>query len=65
MTRPLTQRQLATVLAALRCYQECYLACAGDLPDNLASIASDCDTLEPLNIQEIDALCEYLNVAPE
>ena len=56
----LTKRELATVLAALRCWQ------SGDEIDSidrqmLKDIASDGKTLKPLTKKEIDALCERIN----
>lgn len=58
----LNERELATVLAALRYYQN-------DLRDDGAAfahgdIATDGGTLQPLSADEIDALCERLNVRP-
>lgn len=53
----ITPRQLATILAALRYWQREGLMSSGHEHD----IASDNDTLEPLNREEIDALCESLN----
>jgi len=58
----LDARELAMVLAGLRAYQECYDTCAGDLPDTIASVASAAETLEPLDLEEIDALCVRLNM---
>ena len=55
----LDNRELATVLAALRYWQ-------GILLEDVRSydcdtIATDNGTLEPLGVGEIDALCERLN----
>jgi hypothetical protein len=60
--RKLTDRELATVLAALRVYQQA-LAMNGDLPPRGADeIATDCGELEPMGADEIDALCESINL---
>jgi hypothetical protein len=62
-------RELATILAALRFWQE------NNGPENAAEslghefecavsvniIATDCGELEPLRREEIDALCERIN----
>jgi len=54
----LTDRELATVLAALRYWQrEGLFSCGHEI-----DIASNGDTLEPLTARDIDALCERLNV---
>lgn len=53
----LNPRELATVLAALRLYQETEPAALS----NVADIASNDDTLKPLSADEIDALCCELN----
>ena len=52
----LTERQLATVLAALRLWQN-------QRSFNLAilDIATNGDQLDPLNTDEIDQLCEEIN----
>ncbi len=51
-----TERELATVLAALRAWQF-------DLPDDNTPIAMDHfgDGITPLTTDEIDTLCERLN----
>jgi hypothetical protein len=51
----LTERQHATILAALRFYQEEGL---DELPND---IATDCGTVKALDDAEIDALCEEIN----
>jgi hypothetical protein len=56
----LNNRELATVLAALRYWQREGLMSAGHEQD----IATDGDTFEPLNAEDIDALCERLNCEP-
>lgn len=65
----ITLRELATVLAALRYWQSDL-----KLPDMFASkefkeihftIAQDGGTLEPLTVEEIDKLCERINMGEE
>ncbi len=62
----LDKRQSATILAALRTMQqvrgECY---GGELPEDIDSIRTNGDTLQPLEDDEIDALCEQISVAPD
>ena len=53
----LDKRELATVLAALRFYSECWDRIGNDINE----IASDGGNVEPLYPDEIDALCERLN----
>jgi hypothetical protein len=60
----LTNRELGTVLAALRTYQEADIEAAGDLPEHILDIATDGDSFERLTHDEIDDLCERLNVEP-
>lgn len=57
----LNARELATVLAALRYWQREGWGSSGHEHE----IASDMDTLTPLEAHEIDALCERLNCEPE
>ena len=58
LVRPLSNRELATVLAALRLWQ-------ADVSDNDAGIPADFveffDDHAPLTADEIDALCDRLN----
>jgi hypothetical protein len=58
----LTPRELAIVLAALRCYQQVYDSCDGDLTDDVQEIATNSGEFEAMNLAEIDDLCERLNV---
>lgn len=51
----------ATVLAALRCYQQVRAASGGDIPDDLQDIADNGGTIEALESDDIDALCERIN----
>ena len=62
----LDDRQRATVLAALRMWQDD--VCNGDywpeLPVDYGDIATNCDTVLPaLNSGEVDNLCEYINAS--
>lgn len=50
----INDREFATVLAALRCYQE--FGCSAE------DIATNGGEFEPLSDDEIDALCEGLNL---
>ncbi len=54
----LTSHELATVLAALRLWQK-----QASVPAGLARIASDDDAFSALDDDEIDELCERINVA--
>ncbi len=53
---PLNNREVATVLAALRHWQR-----VTNPRLELEEIASDGGTLEPLSVEEIDDLCERIN----
>lgn len=62
----LSNRELATVLAALRLYQQADPVLGGvvigsDQFSAIENIATDCGTHEPLTPTEIDTLCERLN----
>lgn len=59
--RELNSRELATVLAALRCYQQVLELAGGDIPSNLLDIADNFGHTEALDITEIDDLYERLN----
>ena len=50
---PFTERELATILAALRLFQEARR--------NTAPLSEHFEEIEPLTTSEIDALCERLN----
>ena len=55
-------RELATILAALRFHQTENLQGAGEIPDQfIREIATDGGRLSPLRCQEVDDLCERLN----
>lgn len=55
----LDQRELATVLAALRFYQRLGLQINREDPED--DIANEGGTIDPLNVTEIDTLCEEIN----
>lgn len=58
--RNLTPRELATMLAALRYWQ---YKQTGEAPDDdFDDIASDGGTIIPLEPEEVDELCEKLNL---
>lgn len=56
----MSHREHATVLAGLRAWQSRMEGRAYSLAE-LTEIATNCDTVEPLNISEIDELCERIN----
>ena len=56
------EREHSTVLAALRLYQELSHDGKGVSDSAIDDIASNSGKLEPLNAEEIDHLCERLNV---
>jgi hypothetical protein len=57
------QRELATILAALRFHQDENLQGGGDIPDKAVSnIATDGGTLQPLDFAEVEGLCQRLNL---
>ena len=61
-TFSLNERELATLLAALRFHQDENLQGQVDIVDKtINEIASDSGQFEPLGFNEIDALCERLN----
>jgi len=62
--RDLSDRELATILAALREWQGIL---AGNEPaeEEVDAIASDGGRFLPLTPEEIDDLCERLNVTPQ
>lgn len=53
----LDARELGAVLAGLRTWQ----AMSDGAPDGIADIADGCGEFEPLDADEIDALCERIN----
>lgn len=58
----LTRREIGTVLAALRLWQQLIERSGLHEQPLLADIATDGDTIEPLDADEIEALCEALNL---
>ena len=52
-----TDRETAAILAGLRLYQENHRR----FSDDLFEIASCCGDFEPLNVDEVDVLCERIN----
>ena len=58
MARRISDREMGTVLAALRYWQREGLASAG----REREIATDCGRFESLSSGEIDALCERINL---
>lgn len=61
----LTPEELATVLAALRFYQESGQSFSDVREGGIDDIATGCGALTPLNGAEIDKLCEKLNAGPK
>jgi hypothetical protein len=57
----LDAREHATMLAALRCFQQVDSECCGDIPGDLQDIADNGGTVKRLAPDEIDALCERIN----
>ena len=62
MRLEISSRELATILAALRVYQTALIESAGDMPDPILDIATHCDSHERMEVDEIDALCERINL---
>ena len=57
------ERELATILAALRFHQDENLQGATDISGQaIKSIATDADRLKPLDFNEVEHLCERINV---
>lgn len=56
----LTRRQTDTILAALRLYQDVWLACQGDVPSDILDIAENGRTGDDakLDLEEINELCD-------
>ena len=60
------ERELATILAALRFHQDENLQISPDIPDQaIKDIASDCGSLKPLNFGDVSKLCERINLCEE
>ena len=57
------RRELATILAALRFHQDENLQGGRDIPDSfLKEIATDGGRVKPLNFEEVNDLCQRLNL---
>lgn len=66
ITPALDDRELATVLAALRFHQDENLQGSDDIPDlAIKEIATNSGSLKPLNFKEIGKLCERINTCQE
>lgn len=60
------RRELATILAALRFYQDEKLGSGSDVGhEAIRDIATDCGSLKPLNFNGVDRLCERINTCYE
>ena len=60
------ERELATILAALRFHQDENLRACPDIPDQaIKDIATNCSSLKPLNSDEVSRLCERINICDE
>jgi hypothetical protein len=59
-----SDQEIGTILAALRHYQHSRRGRGHDLPMAINDIATDFGRLSPLRNEEIDRLCERLNVGP-
>jgi len=65
-TLAVNRRELATILAALRFYQDENLQISPDIPDQvIKDIATDCGSLRPLNFSDVSRLCERMNLCNE
>ena len=58
----MTERELATVLAALRVYQQQLEMNGGAPPQDVEDIATNVFEFEPMPSEEIGELCERLNL---
>ena len=60
------RRELATILAALRFHQDENLRDSCDIPDEvIKGIATDSDSLKPLDSKDVNRLCEKINTCDE
>jgi hypothetical protein len=65
-TLVLDQRELATILAALRFHQDENLRNRSGISDQLITdIATDSGSLKPLNFKDVSRLCERINSCDE
>ncbi|MFM8321293.1 MAG: hypothetical protein ACKOC5_10290 [Chloroflexota bacterium] len=59
----MTYRQQAAILASLRILQHTVAKMGYDLlPADWLAIANNCGAFKPLSIEEIDDLCEHINL---
>ena len=62
ITPAIDERELATILAALRFHQDENLQGCSDIPDQaIREIATNCGSLKSLDFNEIGKLCERIN----
>ena len=60
------ERELATILAALRFHQDENLRIGPDIPDQaIKDIVTDCGSFEPLDFDDVNRLCERINLGVE
>jgi hypothetical protein len=64
LTRRVSEKELATILAALRFYQRAKDQDPTGLPNWTGEIASNQEEFKPLDGEAIDRLCENLNFGP-
>ncbi len=63
-TLAVDERQLATILAALRFHQDENLQGRTEIPDSrIDDIATDCGTFKSLTCEEVSTLCERINTS--
>ena len=60
---PFNERETAAILAALRYWQARSLPATPEQAEAIEEIATDGRTLEPLDEEEIDTLCEAINIS--
>jgi hypothetical protein len=60
MAAVIDKRQTATIIAALRFWQDSGMAVHAPLPLYLAELSTDQGRVAPLSVIEVDALCETL-----
>lgn len=65
MNTAFDKRQTATILAALRYYQNSPALGESSGASDIADIATDGGTIDPMGRDEIDDLCEQVNIVPE
>jgi hypothetical protein len=58
----MTKQELATVLAALRVYQQQLEMNGGAPPQDVEEVATNMSEFAPMSAEEIDELCERLNL---